>query len=103
MNRLRIFKEAGLFQYFNDRYDEVKLEPWLSEIKQRPDLMVRKGTTWTVIEFQCAPITIERIRGANGWLSAVTAASYLDFGRTLSEKRICHQQWRNLPLYIVKN
>ena len=54
--------KLALFQYFNDRYDEVKLEPWLSEIKQRPDLMVRKGTAWTVIEFQCAPITIERIR-----------------------------------------
>ena len=54
--------KLALFELFSKQYDEVKLEPWLSKIKQRPDLMLRKGNQWFVIEFQCAPISIQNVQ-----------------------------------------
>ncbi|MBU7568358.1 hypothetical protein KGP39_06320 [Weissella hellenica] len=54
--------KLALFTLLKQKYDEVRLEPWLSQIKQRPDLMVRKGKDWFVIEFQCATISLEKVR-----------------------------------------
>ncbi|SCB86625.1 competence protein CoiA [Weissella bombi] len=54
--------KLALFELFRKQYDEVRLEPWLSKIKQRPDLMLRKGNQWFVIEFQCATISIKNVQ-----------------------------------------
>lgn len=53
-----------LVQFIN--HDDVKIESYLQSISQRPDLLWHK----LVIEFQCSPITLKRLRQRiNGYRS----------------------------------
>jgi competence protein CoiA len=51
-----------LAQYFLVRGFEVDMERWLPEINQRPDLLVIKNGDTFAIEYQCAPISLNRVR-----------------------------------------
>ncbi|MGM7719581.1 competence protein CoiA [Metabacillus sp. Hm71] len=50
--------KQDLFEWLNmqQKLAEVQLEPYLHEIKQRPDLLFSNGDEWNAIEFQCSTI-----------------------------------------------
>ncbi len=51
-----------LLAFFAKYYDHVELEAYLSELKQRPDLLVfRKANKNLAVEFQCAPLTYDKL------------------------------------------
>ncbi|MDF8375133.1 hypothetical protein G9401_06005 [Weissella paramesenteroides] len=85
---LHLQGKLALFQYFSKKYDEVKLEPWLSEIKQRPDLMIRRGDKWTAIEFQCAPITLDQVRKRMAGYRKLHLQTLWILGETYQKKRL---------------
>lgn len=61
-----------LYKMFQHLKLQVELEPYLKELAQRPDLLVydQQGRRFA-IEFQCSPISLERLRErTNGYLSS---------------------------------
>lgn len=54
-----------LFQLFQSLRLHVKLEPYLPDINQRPDLLVADKNLLYAIEFQCSPIRSERLAERN--------------------------------------
>ncbi|CDQ40638.1 competence protein CoiA [Virgibacillus salexigens] len=50
-----------IYQWLEKQQLDVKLEPYLSLIKQRPDMLVEIGNKQIAIEFQCATIPKEVI------------------------------------------
>lgn len=54
-----------LYQWLKYQQLDVKLEAYLPEIKQRPDLLVTINQKRIAIEYQCARIPIEHIRKRN--------------------------------------
>lgn len=60
-----------LADYFKKRGIEVQIEAYLPGLKQRPDLLILGSTKKTAIEFQCSPITVEKIsERTEGYLKA---------------------------------
>lgn len=47
-----------LFEFFNPIFKDVKIEKYLSQINQWPDLIFKN----TAIEFQCSPISVKRLK-----------------------------------------
>ncbi|MFL2020094.1 competence protein CoiA [Weissella hellenica] len=80
--------KLALFALFIQKYDEVRLEPWLSQIKQRPDLMVRKGMNWFVIEFQCAPISLEKVQARTSGYRQLNYKVIWILGENYQRKRL---------------
>lgn len=54
-----------LYQLFHYLGLQVEIEPYLSELKQRPDLLIEKENRRFAIEFQCSPITLQRLKERN--------------------------------------
>ncbi|MDR3241526.1 MAG: hypothetical protein LBT37_05090 [Lactobacillaceae bacterium] len=54
-----------LRDYFEQQGYTVELETYLPQLKQRPDLLVKKAGRDFVIEYQCAPISINRLKERN--------------------------------------
>lgn len=51
-----------LFKTLKKHYSEVSLEPYISQLQQRPDLMVKNERgDYQAIEFQCSPISIDKM------------------------------------------
>lgn len=50
-----------LYDFMKQSGFDVTLEAYLPEINQRPDLLVKKAGQVVAIEFQCSPISIEKI------------------------------------------
>jgi competence CoiA-like predicted nuclease len=57
--------KLALYQWLKYQQLDVKLETYLPEIKQRPDLLVTINQKKIAIEYQCARIPIEIIRKRN--------------------------------------
>lgn len=51
-----------LFEWLKKLGHIVELEPYLSKLAQRPDLLLRKQDKLTAVEFQCSAITHEKWR-----------------------------------------
>lgn len=51
-----------LFEWLKGRGHTIELEPYLSKLAQRPDLLLQKLDKFTAIEFQCSAITHEKWR-----------------------------------------
>lgn len=51
-----------LATYFQKKGWLVLIEQWLPHLKQRPDLLIRRQKKMIAIEYQCAPISAERVR-----------------------------------------
>lgn len=49
--------KSELADYFRTHDFDVRFEQWLAEIKQRPDLLITKGTLKIAIEYQCSDIS----------------------------------------------
>ncbi len=68
-----IYHEQGkllLYQWFKRHNMEVELESFLPEIQQRPDILVTWNNRRIAIEYQCARVSVEKIRQRNyGYLS----------------------------------
>lgn len=43
-----------------------RLEVYLPQINQRPDILFNNGGVQTAIEFQCSPLSVQRLRKRNG-------------------------------------
>ncbi|SER86982.1 Competence protein CoiA-like family, contains a predicted nuclease domain [Gracilibacillus ureilyticus] len=54
--------KLDLYQWLKKQGIEVFLEHYISEIKQRPDLLVKLGTRTLAIEYQCARISLTELR-----------------------------------------
>lgn len=60
-----------LYQWLKSQHLDVKLEPYLKEIQQQPDLLLILNDKRIAIEYQCARINIEQVRKRNkGYISA---------------------------------
>ncbi|WP_158232486.1 competence protein CoiA [Sporosarcina sp. P13] len=57
--------KAQLHELFLRHETEVKLEPFLPDIRQRPDLLVTWQETHVPIEFQCSVIPLEHVEQRN--------------------------------------
>ncbi len=53
--------KLALARYFEKKGYLVKIEAYLRELKQRPDLLVEKSKQKIAIEFQCSSITIQKM------------------------------------------
>lgn len=51
-----------LFEWLKGRGHTIELEPYLSKLAQRPDLLLQKRDKFTAIEFQCSAIPHEKWR-----------------------------------------
>ncbi|MFP3919695.1 competence protein CoiA family protein [Lysinibacillus telephonicus] len=49
-----------LYQFFHSQHIDVQLEPYLQNLKQRPDLLIKEGGHRFAVEFQCSPISLEK-------------------------------------------
>lgn len=47
------------------KHDEVRLEPYLSDIQQRPDLLLIQPGKRVAIEFQCSPLSPSKLAARN--------------------------------------
>jgi len=68
-----IYHETGkllLYQWLKKQGLSVRLEVYLSEIRQRPDLLLRIHSKKIALEFQCAAISIEEVRKRNAGYKA---------------------------------
>lgn len=54
-----------LYQWLQSQYLDVELEPYLKEIKQQPDLLLKINDKRIAIEYQCARIPIGHIQRRN--------------------------------------
>ncbi|WP_028393134.1 competence protein CoiA [Bacillus cihuensis] len=83
-----------LFQWFVDNRMEAEMEPYLSKINKRPDILIHYKQQSYAIEFQCSPISEE--------LFLSRTKSYQDFGINpiwiLAEKRIKRKKTRQYSL-----
>lgn len=50
-----------LLNFFQSLQMQVELEVFLPEIQQRPDLLIEEGNKRFAIEFQCSPISMNRL------------------------------------------
>ena len=53
--------KLALAKYFEKQGYLVKIEAYLTELKQRPDLLIEKNKQKIAIEFQCSSITIQKL------------------------------------------
>lgn len=63
-----LYHEKGkflLYQWLQSQHLDVKLEYYVKEINQRPDILLSIGNKQIAIEFQCARIPIEDIQKRN--------------------------------------
>lgn len=59
-----------LYYWFKSSGLSVELEPYLKELKQRPDLLIRKGERRFAVEFQCSPMKeSDFIKRTQGYIS----------------------------------
>ncbi|HET7629731.1 MAG TPA: competence protein CoiA family protein [Bacillales bacterium] len=56
-SRYHLSGKKQLFQWLQSRHPPVELEPYLPQIKQRPDLLLRTRPQPIVFEFQCSTIS----------------------------------------------
>lgn len=55
-----------LYSLFKALEFDTQLEPYISSVKQRPDILLEDNTTQRIaIEFQCSPISLERLNARN--------------------------------------
>lgn len=60
-----------LYQWLKSQHLDAKLEPYLKEIQQQPDILLMLQDKRIAIEFQCARINIEQIQKRNkGYIRA---------------------------------
>ena len=57
--------KSQLYELFSRYALDVKLEPFLQDIQQRPDLLVLWGNTEVPVEFQCSTIPTSLVRQRN--------------------------------------
>ncbi|MDY0406173.1 competence protein CoiA family protein [Virgibacillus sp. 179-BFC.A HS] len=84
------FHERGklqLYQWLRKKYAHVQLEPYLPEIKQRPDILIHLGTKRIAIEFQCAKIPIQMIRKRNNYYRQAGITPIWMLGANLFERK----------------
>lgn len=61
--------KLALANYFKIYGGQIQLEAYLPKLKQRPDILIKKGKKKVAIEFQCSPISIENIKErTNGYI-----------------------------------
>lgn len=53
--------KTRIFNWCRKNHLAVKLEAYLPELHQRPDILVNWHHHWTAIEFQCSPISLEKL------------------------------------------
>ena len=53
--------KTRIFNWCRQNHLAVKLEAYLPRLKQRPDILVYWHHHWTAIEFQCSPISFEKL------------------------------------------
>jgi len=53
--------KTRIFNWCRQNHLAVKLEAYLLRLKQRPDILVYWHHHWTAIEFQCSPISFEKL------------------------------------------
>lgn len=54
-----------LFQWYQQQGRHVELEVYLPSINQRPDLLLTDGNRRVAIEFQCSPLSLQRLLERN--------------------------------------
>ena len=60
-SEMHLLGKSQLFDFFSKRYRKVLLEPYLQQLKQRPDLLVETETNNYAIEFQCSSVDLNII------------------------------------------
>lgn len=60
-SNLHLLGKEHLYQLFSKYSSNVQLEPYLSSLSQRPDLLVTHNKRQYPIEYQCSPITFASI------------------------------------------
>lgn len=66
--------KSQLHELFSSHHIEVKVEPFLPNIRQRPDLLVTWQDTQVPIEFQCSVIPLELVEQRNAGYQMLTMA-----------------------------
>ena len=85
---LHLQGKIQLYEWFKKHGHQVKLEPYLKELSQRPDLLVTIDKEQFAVEFQCSTISHEN--GINEqW--AMKETIYKQFGFSNSTKQRIHQ------------
>ena len=68
---IHLLGKCQLYEMFQKLHLNVRLEPYLSELSQRPDILVERDRQQFAIEFQCSTIPIPQIETrTSGYLQA---------------------------------
>lgn len=101
---LHLLGKSSLASFFNDNTIPVHVEQYLSPIKQRPDLLVKK----TAIEIQCSPLPAEQVvKRSQGYTKMGLHAIWIRGIETVPDKGLGIVQirpfekamFRSAPLY----
>lgn len=82
-----------LADFFESIGGTVELEVWLPEIKQRPDLVVTFDNVKIAVEFQCAPITAQRVSERTRGFESLGMDVVWVLGPTYQQKKLQQATW----------
>lgn len=84
-----------LYNWFRACNLPVELEPYLKELNQRPDLLIKKGKRRISIEFQCSPLKeSDFIERTEGYLSKDIEVIWILGSPFFKSKKIINTQTR---------
>lgn len=70
-SKVHLAGKRFLYDFIKEAGYKVSLETYLPKLKQRPDLLIETKTEEIAVEFQCSPISVEKIsQRTQGYLSA---------------------------------
>ncbi|MHA6258456.1 competence protein CoiA [Sporosarcina sp. CAU 1771] len=70
-SQMHLDGKIQLYEFFQEKVENVVLEPFLKLLSQRPDLLVTRQSVQYPIEFQCSTIPIEKVESrTRGYTSA---------------------------------
>ncbi|WP_270322094.1 competence protein CoiA [Weissella confusa] len=82
-----------LADFFENLGGVVEMEVWLPEIKQRPDLVVSFDNVKIAVEFQCAPITAQRVSERTRGFETLGMDVVWVLGPTYQRKKLQQATW----------
>lgn len=84
-----------LSDYFTERGYKVEIEKYLSDISQRSDLMLSNPDKHQtiIIEYQCSPITLEKLKLRNQGYQKINLPTWWILGKPYQKRRLQDGTW----------
>ena len=92
-SRDHLLGKLQLADFFENIGGTVELEVWPPDIQQRPDLVVTFNNVKIAVEFQCAPITAQRVSERSRGFESLGMDVVWVLGPTYQQKKLQQATW----------